>query len=80
MFPLWTPDGSRIAFWSGRDGGGVFSQAADGTGMTERLLSGGGRIIVPSGWAPDGSLLVMTNGVSDIGLVSVRGPEPEVRM
>jgi serine/threonine-protein kinase len=81
MFPLWTPDGARIVFWSVRDGGGIFSQAADGTGTTERLLSGGdGRIFIPSAWAPDGSLLFMTNGVSDIGLVSFRGAEPEVRM
>jgi serine/threonine-protein kinase len=81
MFPLWTSDGTRIVFWSARDGGGIFSQAADGTGMTERLLAvGGGRIFVPAAWAPDGSLLFMTNGVSDIGLVSFQGPEPEVRM
>jgi serine/threonine-protein kinase len=81
MFPLWTPDGSRVVFWSARDGGGIFSQASDGTGMTERLVAGeGGRIFIPAGWAPDGSLLFMTNGVSDVGLVSFRGPEPEVRM
>jgi serine/threonine-protein kinase len=81
MFPLWTPDSSRLVFWSARDGGGIFSQAADGTGATERLLQiGGGRVFIPSGWARDGSLLFMTNGVSDIGIVSFQGSEPEVRM
>jgi serine/threonine-protein kinase len=81
MSPLWTPDGSRIVFWSGRDGGGIFSKAADGTGTEDRLLAAtGGRILAPSSWAPDGSLLFQTDGVSDVGLVSFGGAEPEVAM
>jgi len=81
MSPLWTPDGSRIVFWSGRDGGGIFSKAADGTGTEERLLAAtDGRILAPSSWASDGSLLVQTDGVSDIGLVSFRDAEPEIVM
>ena len=54
--PLWSVDGSRIVFQSDRDGGGLFWQAADGTGTAERLLE------TPSnpsafGWSPDGSLI-----------------------
>jgi Tol biopolymer transport system component len=83
-FPLWTPDGARIVFWSGRDGGGIYAQAADGTGTAERLLTvGGERVFVPSAWAPDGSLVVTTTrggALSDIALVSFQGPEPQVRI
>lgn len=41
MFPVWSPDGQRIFFSSSRDGGSpnVFVQAADGTGVAERLTT-----------------------------------------
>ena len=39
--PLWTPDGQQVAFWSIPEGaeGGLFLQAADGTGQAERLTT-----------------------------------------
>ncbi len=38
-FPVWTPDGQRVAFTSTREGGveNLFWKAADGTGTVERL-------------------------------------------
>ena len=39
-FPVWSPDGTRIAFASGRFGHhNMFVQAADGSGPTERLVT-----------------------------------------
>ena len=55
--PLWTPDGSRVVFESGRDGGGLFSKAADGTGEVEQLLENSDRPF-PGAWSADGRLLI----------------------
>ena len=40
QFPLWTPAGDMVVFYSDRDGGGVFRRAADGTGDAELLATG----------------------------------------
>ena len=56
--PLWTPDGGRIVFQSGRAGiNQLFWKAADGTGATERLLDAEVDVI-PNVVSPDGSLLI----------------------
>ena len=57
----------------GRDGGGVFWQAADGSGPVERLTQGGS--LFPSGFSPDAlHLLFSTSGVprvaSDIAMIA----------
>jgi serine/threonine-protein kinase len=38
--PVWTRDSQRVLFNSDRDGGGVFSMRADGSGRVERLRAG----------------------------------------
>jgi serine/threonine-protein kinase len=55
--PVWSPDGSTIAYYAvGRDGGpGLFRRAANGTGDVERLAAG---TRLPLSWSPDGSRLV----------------------
>jgi serine/threonine-protein kinase len=58
-FPVWTPDGRRIAFSSDQAGAtNVFWQAADGTGAVERL-SESPNIQFPYGFTPDGTRLVV---------------------
>jgi eukaryotic-like serine/threonine-protein kinase len=53
LFPVWTPDGNRIAFASNKEGQlNIFWQLADGSGGLERLTTG-----VPMSWSPDGQLL-----------------------
>ena len=60
QFPVWSPDGKRLAFQSGREGDlAIFSQAADGTGAPERLTKpGAGEAHVPQSWSPSGDLLL----------------------
>jgi serine/threonine-protein kinase len=50
---VWTPDGRRLVWGSG---GGLYWQAADGTGTAERLAEGTG---APYPVAPDGTRLVL---------------------
>lgn len=56
--PVWTPDGRRVVFTSGRAGEpNLFMQAADGTGVAERLTTGGDSQY-PAFVAPDGTGIV----------------------
>ena len=79
-FPLWSPDGRRIAFSSQRDGsrGNVFRQAADGTGQAERLTDqrDSNSQVFPTSFSPDGTRLLVhgdTDGSQndDISIVSL---------
>jgi serine/threonine-protein kinase len=56
--PAWTPDGERIVFASTRDGGGLWWQAADGTGAAERLLADDSPALAPYAFTPDGAQLL----------------------
>jgi serine/threonine-protein kinase len=56
-YPVWTPDGKRIAFSSNKDGPlNLFWQLADGSGGFERLNSSE-YIQTPHSWSADGQLL-----------------------
>jgi hypothetical protein len=59
-FPIWTPDGRRVTFSSGRRGElGVFWQRVDGTGHAERLFKPEPGIrAVPDAWSRDGQTLL----------------------
>jgi hypothetical protein len=55
---LWTPDGRRIIFTSDRAGVlNLYSQAADGTGVADRLTTSANQQF-PSSISPDGTLVV----------------------
>jgi Tol biopolymer transport system component len=58
-FPVWSPDGSRIAFASDRDGGvfSVYEKPANGA-TSEVLLLKAAESAAPYSWAPDGQVLV----------------------
>jgi Tol biopolymer transport system component len=55
--PIWSPDGSKIAFASSRDGGGVYQKTATGAGPEELLLKSGAGANV-NHWSPDGKYIL----------------------
>ena len=77
--PLWTPDGERVVFRSGREGGGLFWLAADGTGPIERLTTGA-NLQRPYARSGDGQLLVYhEDPAPDLWVLSLEGDrEPEL--
>jgi serine/threonine-protein kinase len=77
--PVWTPDGSRIAFASTANGAeAAFIQAADGSGTPTRVTPDRGTFI-PVSFTPDGKqLLLHTSGVPpyDLHVVDSDGKTP----
>jgi Tol biopolymer transport system component len=60
--PVWSADSRRVTFRSTRDGaGGIFWQAADGSGAPERLTtSSQGEEHLPEAWSRDGTRLLFS--------------------
>src|SRR5690606_10623028 len=59
--PVWSPDGTLIAFRSDRDGGGLFVRTADGSSDARRLTSAGGNFHIPYAFTPDGRHVLFTH-------------------
>jgi len=62
-FPDWSPDGTRIAFSSGRASGvdeEIYVMDADGTGIVRVTTGGSGDVHFQPEWSPDGTRLVYT--------------------
>ena len=61
-FPIWSSDGSRVAFQSDRDGDqAIFAQGVDGTERAARLTKPGtGESHVPESWSPDGRHMLVS--------------------
>ena len=56
IWPIWSPDGSRILFSSNRDGAyALYEKATDGTAGERLVLEKGAQ---PNDWSRDGSLLL----------------------
>ena len=78
-FPVWTPDGQRVAFASQRDGVGLHNlywKAADGTGAVERLIESTSDQR-PLAFSPDGTRLVYRDNSPErgvrLGVLSMNG-------
>ena len=75
-YPVWTPDGQRIVFDSGRVGAShnLFWKAADGTGQAERLTTSPKQHTAHS-FSPDGKRLVFGDLVvpRDLQVLSMEG-------
>jgi serine/threonine-protein kinase len=84
-FPVWTPDGSRIVFASGRDTNiNLWWQPANGLGSAERLLKSA-NIQIPTAVTHDGRDVVFHEVTAErsadilkVPLVGPRKPEPLV--
>ena len=61
LLPFWAPGGDRIAYTSGRSGGGynLFLKAASGSGQAQPLLKAGNLRSI-SQWSRDGRFIVYT--------------------
>ena len=59
--PIWTPDGKKLTYRATRDGTrNIFWRNADGSGIEERLTTGGGNQ-TPNSWSPNGEVLLFTD-------------------
>src|SRR5262249_12898326 len=65
QMPKWSPDGSKLAFWSDRDGTGPFGlyvAAPDGTGTT-RVVDAAVYSLRDFAWSPDASKVAFAAGL-----------------
>jgi serine/threonine-protein kinase len=77
--PVWTPDGTRIAFSMATKGAeSVYIQAADGSGMPTRVTPEKG-IFIPVSFTPDGKQLLVHPSASppyDLQIVDIEAKTP----
>lgn len=61
LAPVWSPDGSRVAFAAARAGGtGIYQKAANGSGKEQVLVGPTDDAKFPNNWSPDGRFLLYT--------------------
>ena len=74
--PVWSPDGTRLAFASSRNGRmGIYQKRTDGVGGEELVLQLADEDIVPVCWSPDGRFILYKtarNG-GDLMVIPVTG-------
>jgi len=78
LWPVWSPDGTRVAYASSREGStNVYWRRADGSGAEEQLTTSA-HTVIPQSWAPNGRHLVVTNVQPDhpnyVALLPAEGP------
>jgi len=84
VYPVWTPDGLRVTYASGKDldAMDILWKPADGAGEAERLTNGLSNQW-PSSWSPDGKVLAFQKSgdktLGDIWFLRLEGDrKPEV--
>jgi serine/threonine-protein kinase len=81
--PVWTPDGTRVAFTAEREGvESIYWQKADASGAPERL-SIGSTGQAPLSFSPDGTRLVFAtpvDGPPHLGMLSLDGERKETML
>jgi serine/threonine protein kinase len=78
VMPVWSPDGTRIAFQSGRTGAGDIYARQAGGGSAAELLYSGDRIDAPEDWSPDGAHIAFNKGAgsNDLWILPLDGGDP----
>jgi Tol biopolymer transport system component len=77
-YPVWSPDGARIAFGSLRDGlMNVYQKLSSGAGEEDPLLKSG-EAKYPTDWSPDGRFLLYTTLAGDVWLLPLSGDRKPV--
>ncbi len=82
LFPLWSPDGTRIVFTLQRPDftGQLYKKASNGAGAAEPLLIGDDAVKFPTEWSRDGKILLyhsfVPNTLSDIWMAPSDGGTP----
>jgi len=77
-FPVWSPDGTRIAFGSVRDGiMNLYQKLSSGAGEEDPLLQSG-EAKYPTDWSPDGRFLLYTTTGGDVWLLPLSGDRKPV--
>jgi Tol biopolymer transport system component len=68
-YPVWTPDGKKLAFSMQRDNSAnVYWQEADGSGVSEQLTRIPNALSVsPVGFTPDGKQVLFGESISNLG-------------
>src|SRR5262249_51385683 len=77
LWPVWSPDSTRVAYASSREGStNVFWRPADGSGSEEQLTSSA-YTVIPQSWARDSRHLVVTEVSPErqnrVGLMAIDG-------
>lgn len=62
-YPVWSPDGSRIVFESGRNGQSALYEKLSNGGSDDELLFKSDETKFPIGWSPDGRFLMFATGL-----------------
>jgi Tol biopolymer transport system component len=73
--PVWSPDGTHIAFRSDREASGVFLRPADAASEARRLTRAAAGFHIPYGFTPDATRVLFTDfrdyGDQDIRAVAI---------
>jgi len=79
--PVWSPDGSQVVFWSGRDATGLYRKRADGSEEEEQMMASL-KPANPTSWSPDGRFVLFDirdrNNSMDMWILSTGDRKPRL--